>query len=740
MPIDGEQRLKSVGLGGDGDEAGAICGRPTDAAMLPPRNAEAPLYSSPPFPLETEVRLAIMAEQGGIVAISFSILAAAAVAAAPTHAGNDEVQRGPVPDWVVESEPMPVPAQASGLVFVRRQDTLVHFDRKGQAQYIGYRIKILHPNALELGNVSIAWNPAAGAPTVHALRIHRDGKAIEVLEKASFEILRREGQLEAARLDGILTAVLRVGDLRVGDELELSLTTRASDPTLGHNDSGLLLLAPEPPPGRFRLGLSWDEGQQPKLKMDRAMERVAQRRERAISFAFDNPPLLPLPKDVPARYRWQRVVEYSDFPDWPAVSRHFAPLFAKAAKLEAGSPLRDEARRIAAAHSDPLARAGAALKLVQQEVRYIYVGLGSGNLTPATAEETWQRRYGDCKGKTALLLALLTELGIEAEAVLANNSGADDGLDERLPSPSLFDHVLVRARINGSHYWLDGTLPPVAPPSASPVLPYRWTLPLSANGKSLEHFGWKPAKKPDVITLYDIDATAGFDKPARIVHTTIVRGIKGLQQQVQFSGLTSSQMLNAFRQESVGNSWQTIDDVRWSYNVNAQASVLTVEGTGPIDWNDDGDGAKSLSLPGGGFSPPERRSRDGGQDRNLPHFRAPEFDCYATTVRLPKATEVAHWSFNSSYNTTLFGERYYRTFELRGGAVRMIRANRTEQMEFDAATAERDNGRVSAFDNSMAWVSYDPTGEQSSPRGGKPVPATDEIDWTADDVPCLPPA
>src|SRR3546814_6282045 len=85
----------------------------------------------------------------------------------------------------------------------------------------------------------------------------------------------------------------------------------------------------------------------------------------------------------------------------------------------------------------------------------------SSDLTPATAEETWQRRYGDCKGKTALLLALLARLGIEAEAVLANNSGGDDGLDERLPNPGMFDHVLVRARIDGKTYWLDGTLPPV---------------------------------------------------------------------------------------------------------------------------------------------------------------------------------------------------------------------------------------------------------------------------------------
>src|SRR3546814_2125871 len=122
-------------------------------------------------------------------------------------------------------------------------------------------------------------------------------------------------------------------------------------------------------------------------------------------------------------------------------------LFAKAARIDRGSALDREAARIATAHSAPLDRASAALKLVQRDVRYIYVGLGNGNLTPATAEETWQRRYGDCKGKTALLLALLARLGIEAEAVLANNSGGDDGRSERLPNPGMFDHEIGRAHV-----------------------------------------------------------------------------------------------------------------------------------------------------------------------------------------------------------------------------------------------------------------------------------------------------
>jgi hypothetical protein len=671
-----------------------------------------------------------------VVRFAIALVAASLLVAGPAHAQNDQINRGRAPAWVNPSELLPVPENASGAVFVRRQDFLVHLNARGQEQYLGYRMKILHANALQLGNLSLAWNPAAGAPTVHSVKVYRSGEAIDVLQNTSFEILRREEQLEAARLDGLLTAVLRIPDLRVGDELEVEVTVPASDPSLGKNDAGVLILAPSPAPGRYHLGLSWENRGRPGLKMSPEMKAAAVERAGGVDFRFDDPATLTPPKDAPARYQVLRTVEYSDFADWSAVSRHFAPLYKKAAQLSTASPVKREAARIAAAHATPLDRARAALKLVQQDVRYVYVGLNGGNLTPATAEETWQRRYGDCKGKTALLLALLAELDIDAEPVLVNTSGADNGLDERLPSPGLFDHVLVRARVDGKPLWLDGTLPLVAAPTPTPIIPLEWVLPLTVEGHPLQQIEWKPPRTADEISLYEIDARAGFDKPARITTTTIARGIKGLQAQVQFSSLAPAQMLTAFRQELVGDTWQAIDAVQWRYDEKAAASVLTISGTGTVDWEDDGDGEKSLALPGGGFSPPEKRIRPADQDQTLPFYAKPDFSCHVTTVRLPASTQPRQWSSKASYDTRLFGRNYYRAFELRDGAIRMVRSSRVEQREIDAATARRDNARIAAFDNSMGWIFYNPAGQRMSVGNGQAVPATFERDWTREDAPC----
>ena len=469
------------------------------------------------------------------------------------------------------------------------------------------------------------------------------------------------------------------------------------------------------------------------------MAAVVLKSNSAVDFRFDNPAVLSPPKDSPPRYLWQHVVEYSDFSDWSALSRQFAPLFEKAAKLAPNSTVKLEASRIAAAEATPMQRASAALKLVQQDVRNVYVGLNGGNLTPASADETWQRRYGDCKGKTALLLALLNQLGIAAEPVLVNSSGVDDGFDRRLPMPQLFDHVLVRAHIDGTAYWLDGTLPPVAAPSLRPVFPANWVLPLSSQGRSIEKLIWQPAITPDEIYLFEIDARTGFDKPARIVSTQIIRGVKGLQEQMQFSSLSAPQLLDLYRQRATGELFQEIDDVQWRYDQKASASILTISGTGKMNWDDDGGGARSIALPGGGFNPPERRARASGQNQDVPFYQKPEYDCHVTTVRIPVSTQAGQWTSKPSFDQHFFGRQYYRAWELSDGSIRMVRGDRVEQPEIDAAVAERDNARIGAFDNSMGYISYDPHGRNGSVGNGEKVPATYDFDWTANEVPCISP-
>lgn len=659
---------------------------------------------------------------------------------ASVNAQTEQIRVGPAPAWVEASALAPVPDDASGLLFLRRSDSFVHLHKEGQFLHQSQRTKVLDSRALEAGNLGLTWNPAAGAPTVHTLQIHRGDAVIDVLAKNTFEVIQREDQLEQSMLNGFLTAILAVPDLRVGDELDFSYTLPSHDPVLGADSSGLLALGPAPFAGQYTLRLSWEKGQKPTLQMTQDFAKIKTSTGKSVSVTLNTPEMLSPPKDAPPRYSWQRVIEYSDFASWPVLSQRFNALYLDASQLAAQSGIKQEAKRIARAHAGNRARMKAALELVQQQIRYIYVGLDGGNIKPATAEETWRRRYGDCKGKTALLLALLRELDIPAEVVLAANSGADDGLEDRLPNLALFDHVLLRAQVEGVQYWLDATLPAVVEPSVTPFLPYRWVLPLSAQGHALERVQQGPFALPQEMYLTEIDARQGFDQSARMVQTSVSRGVEGLAEYMQLSSVSSERLKAEYRRALEGtDSWDEITDVSIRYDRSTQASILTLEGTGPVDWDDDGDGIYSLALPGGGFRPPARRQRASGDGADAPYYTAPSFSCHATTVRLPDGTDVANWDFNSVFDTKIYGRTYYRMMERRDdGTIRMVRGSRVEDPEITADQARQDNDRLDDFNNSKAVIQYTP--DNVAPQWGyvRSVPATYDIDWVTSAAHCLP--
>ena len=99
----------------------------------------------------------------------------------------------------------------------------------------------------------------------------------------------------------------------------------------------------------------------------------------------------------------------------------------------------------------------AALRLVQSQMRYLGVEVGMNSHLPNPPSLVFDRRFGDCKDKALLTVALLSRLGIDANVALVNTS-MQKGLAEGLPNPGSFDHVIVRVVVDHKPYWLDPTL------------------------------------------------------------------------------------------------------------------------------------------------------------------------------------------------------------------------------------------------------------------------------------------
>ncbi len=77
---------------------------------------------------------------------------------------------------------------------------------------------------------------------------------------------------------------------------------------------------------------------------------------------------------------------------------------------------------------------------VQSEVRYVAVEIGQGRFVPRAAAETFKNKYGDCKDKTTLMIAMLRAAGVESYPALVNT---EREVDSMVPTPFQFNHSII---------------------------------------------------------------------------------------------------------------------------------------------------------------------------------------------------------------------------------------------------------------------------------------------------------
>ena len=94
---------------------------------------------------------------------------------------------------------------------------------------------------------------------------------------------------------------------------------------------------------------------------------------------------------------------------------------------------------------------------VASQIRYVGIELGQGAYQPTPADQVLSVRYGDCKDKTTLMIAMLDLVGIEAFPVMLNPAPYQR-LDLELPSLGQFSHLIGAVPRDGGNYiWLDPT-------------------------------------------------------------------------------------------------------------------------------------------------------------------------------------------------------------------------------------------------------------------------------------------
>lgn len=304
--------------------------------------------------------------------------------------------------------------------------------------------------------IQIGFDPSYQALTLHKIEVVRAGKHIDRLDRKNVKLLQRETRLEARTYDGRVTASVVLDDVRVGDRIEYSYSVRGNNPVFGGKALGSEWLGSDKGPSavaQFRLLAPENRTIGTRAGAGIATTSTVQGGWRDTRFRRVAAPQLEDEEQMPASAIFDRMVVFSEFPDWTAVRDWGDKLFA----LPPLSPaLQERAAAIRAQAQTPEQRLLLALTLVQKEIRYFGVEIGASSHRPAAPDVVLERRSGDCKDKVVLLVALLRALDIKATPVLVSTAFLND-VGTMLPSPTMFDHVIARVELDGKVYWLDGT-------------------------------------------------------------------------------------------------------------------------------------------------------------------------------------------------------------------------------------------------------------------------------------------
>jgi hypothetical protein len=451
-------------------------------------------------------------------------------------AGWDNIRKGPVPEWVVEC-PYNLDYQSTQngnhLTYLLL-DRQVHAEQRDT--YVRMAIRLESLEAVQNNSQwRLEFEPQTQSCVVHTLSLRRKGTTIDQLHLEKGRCLQREEGLERLIIDGWLTYLLVLEDVRVGDVLEWSYTRRDNPRILAENCFGFFALPGLIPIGKYHFLVRFGSPRAMNWKASADL-KLEERRENGLTiwtWAGENySGMKPEPR-TPAWYVSEPWIEFSDCPDWKVVAAGVAHLWSR--QSDPDTAVLDEWVKVAEdGGADLPSRITKAIEMVQDDCRYLSINLEFGGQIPTAPAQVARRRYGDCKDLSFLLVSLLQRLGVTARPVLVHAS-LQKTVGEWLPNPGLFNHAVVEFEAEGKRRWIDCTLKRQGGGAFNRfVHNFGLGLPVDAQAQGLTEFP-KVAEQPNRCELREtiLVDTAGAN--SRVAFVELAEGARADYQRNQFA-------------------------------------------------------------------------------------------------------------------------------------------------------------------------------------------------------------
>ena len=372
--------------------------------------------------------------------------------------GDYQITLAPASEWVTPQQlaPQGINREKSPVHYrlIGRQERFTQLDSE---YYQDFAATALNQEGVkELSKIELTFNPEFEKLTLHKLEIERKSTWHDRLDSARINVINQEQELSNDLFNGLATAVIVLKDVRIGDTIRYQYTIEGRNPVYG-NEFG----------SNYPMG--WEVSvDKLHLKLVNASDKVLniqdnQQNRPSISpskfgktyeWLLTNVPEYQYEEGVPAGYLWAPVIFVSSTSNWADVRRWAKPHYEF--DESPSTSLSAFIQEVIQSHDNKAEQVAEFIRFVQQDVRYFGIEIGQNSHIPHSPNTVFERRYGDCKDKASLLTALLKSIDVPSSPALVNSQfGAT--LDERNPSPILFDHVINQLTFEGKQYFVDAT-------------------------------------------------------------------------------------------------------------------------------------------------------------------------------------------------------------------------------------------------------------------------------------------
>jgi hypothetical protein len=260
--------------------------------------------------------------------------------------------------------------------------------------------------------------------------------------------------MERHLYDGTLTASINLHDVRQNDIIEYSYTIKGFNPINKGNYSSTFYLQSSIPISRiFSRVIASSHANIRYQLFNKAPEPIITKSNNQVEYLWDRDALdfLICDNNIPEWFNPYKRVKLSTFNDWKTVVDWAIPLYTYD-KNEI-----DQISKLIQNENSEENKIIGLIRMVQDEIRYLGFESGINAYKPNSPLNVFNQKYGDCKDKSLLLVALLQHEGFVAFPMLVNTWQMEE-IKNVLPDNDAFNHCITYLEYDGNEYFIDPTL------------------------------------------------------------------------------------------------------------------------------------------------------------------------------------------------------------------------------------------------------------------------------------------